>query len=273
MRSYSHLVLELLKIQNPLQAITNQLQLMPEWLRKEGAFESEIEMSAPTDLDKAHIIEFYLDQIELENDKLIAQRIASRLHGFVAGDITTLVKRAYTKCPSLTNFESILESQICHVKPSALKSVQVNVANVKWSDIGGYESTRKSLKQIVEWPLKYPKEMEKLKLSPPNGVLLYGPPGCSKTMVAKALATESGLNFVSIKGAELLSKYVGESEAAVRDIFNRARAASPAILFFDEIDAVAVARGEQANRVDIIESFLKLYFFRVTINRTQESYI
>ena len=99
------------------------------------------------------------------------------------------------------------------------------MANVRWSDIGGYDSVRKSLHQLVEWPLKYPDQMKKLKLSPPNGVLLYGPPGCSKTMVAKALATESGLNFVSIKGAELLSKYVGESEAAVRNIFEKARSA------------------------------------------------
>jgi len=116
---------------------------------------------------------------------------------------------------------------------------------VKWDDIGGYEQVRTSLRQLVEWPLRYPDKMKKLKIKPPKGVLLYGPPGCSKTMVAKALATESGLNFLSIKGAELLSKYVGESEAAVREMFAKARQASPCILFFDEIDAIAVARGEQ----------------------------
>ena len=212
--------------------VTNQLQSLPEWLRKEGAFESEIEMPVPSDLDKTQILNFYLDQIELPNAQEISQKIAQKLHGFVAGDITTLVKRAYSKCPNLENFDKVLESQICQVSPSALKSVQVNVANVRWSDIGGYDSVRKSLHQLVEWPLKYPDQMKKLKLSPPNGVLLYGPPGCSKTMVAKALATESGLNFVSIKGAELLSKYVGESEAAVRNIFEKARSARIGCPFF-----------------------------------------
>ena len=121
----------------------------------------------------------------------------------------------------------------------------VSVSKVRWDDIGGYENVRTSLRQLVEWPLRYPDKMEKLNIKAPKGVLLYGPPGCSKTMVAKALATESGLNFLSIKGAELLSKYVGESEAAVREIFAKARQASPCILFFDEIDSIAVTRGEQ----------------------------
>jgi len=226
--------------------VTNQLAQVPEWLRKEGAFECDIEMAAPSDNDKQSVLEHYFDQIGLSNGPDIAQRLAVKLHGFVAGDIVALVKQAYLACSTnLANFEEVITRHICRVSPSALKSVHVNVANVKWDDIGGYESTRQSLIQVVEWPLKYPQQMAQLKLSPPNGVLLYGPPGCSKTMVAKALATESGLSFVSIKGAELLSKYVGESEAAVRDIFARARSASPAILFFDEIDAVAVRRGEQ----------------------------
>ena len=104
---------------------------------------------------------------------------------------------------------------------------------------------RRSLVQLVEWPLKYAAEMKKLKIDPPRGVLLYGPPGCSKTMIAKALATESSLKFLTIKGAELISKYVGDSEKAIRNVFQKARQSAPAILFFDEIDAVAVTRGEQ----------------------------
>jgi len=177
-------------------------------------------------------------------------KTVERLHGFVASDIVALIKKSYSKyirnsigsktdgkderndVMMTSSFDDILLDTIREISPSAMKSVIVSVSKVKWDDIGGYDHVRSSLRQLVEWPLKYPSKFSLLGIRPPRGVLLYGPPGCSKTMVAKALATESGLNFLSIKGAELLSKYVGESEAAVRNIFAKARQAAPSILFF-----------------------------------------
>lgn len=132
------------------------------------------------------------------------------------------------------------------VKPSAMREVAIDVPKVRWSDIGGMEDVKLKLKQAVEWPLRHPEAFTRMGIQPPKGVLLYGPPGCSKTMIAKALANESGLNFLAIKGPELLSKYVGESERAVREVFRKARAVAPSIVFFDEIDALASERGSSS---------------------------
>ncbi|KAK7922615.1 hypothetical protein WMY93_009517 [Mugilogobius chulae] len=132
------------------------------------------------------------------------------------------------------------------VKPSAMREVAIDVPKVRWSDIGGMEEVKLKLKQAVEWPLKHPEAFTRMGIQPPKGVLLYGPPGCSKTMIAKALANESGLNFLAIKGPELLSKYVGESERAVREVFRKARTVAPSIVFFDEIDALASERGSSS---------------------------
>uniref|UniRef100_H3CHZ6 AAA+ ATPase domain-containing protein n=1 Tax=Tetraodon nigroviridis TaxID=99883 RepID=H3CHZ6_TETNG len=129
------------------------------------------------------------------------------------------------------------------VKPSAMREVAVDVPKVRWADVAGMEEVKLKLKQAVEWPLRHPEAFTRMGIQPPKGVLLYGPPGCSKTMIAKALANESGLNFLAIKGPELLSKYVGESERAVREVFRKARAVAPSIVFFDEIDALASERG------------------------------
>ncbi|TDH07357.1 hypothetical protein EPR50_G00105100 [Perca flavescens] len=132
------------------------------------------------------------------------------------------------------------------VKPSAMREVAIDVPKVRWSDVGGMEEVKLKLKQAVEWPLRHPEAFIRMGIQPPKGVLLYGPPGCSKTMIAKALANESGLNFLAIKGPELLSKYVGESERAVREVFRKARAVAPSIVFFDEIDALASERGSSS---------------------------
>ncbi|KPP74468.1 hypothetical protein Z043_106370 [Scleropages formosus] len=127
---------------------------------------------------------------------------------------------------------------------------------VRWSDVGGMDDVKLKLKQAVEWPLKHPEAFSRMGIQPPKGVLLYGPPGCSKTMIAKALANESGLNFLAIKGPELLSKYVGESERAVREVFRKARAVAPSIVFFDEIDALAVERGSSAGSSGVADRVL-----------------
>ncbi|KAG0036591.1 spermatogenesis associated protein 5 [Podila clonocystis] len=129
------------------------------------------------------------------------------------------------------------------VKPSAMREVMIEVPKVLWSDIGGQAEIKQKLKESVEWPLQHPEAFIRMGIRPPKGILLYGPPGCSKTLMAKALATQAGLNFIAVKGPELFSKWVGESEKAVREVFRKARAASPSIVFFDEIDALTVKRG------------------------------
>ncbi len=136
------------------------------------------------------------------------------------------------------------------VTPSAIKDITIEVPTVRWDHIGGYNATKESLKEVITWPILYADLFEKLQLSPPRGILLYGPPGCSKTLMAKAIASESGMNFIPIKGPELLSKWLGESEKAIQKLFNKARAASPCIIFFDEIDAMASKRDDSSTSVN-----------------------
>ncbi|MFX1493223.1 MAG: AAA family ATPase, partial [Promethearchaeota archaeon] len=132
------------------------------------------------------------------------------------------------------------------IEPSAMREVMVEIPNVNWDDVGGLEDVKQELKEAVEWPLKYPKLFEKAGIRPLNGILIFGPPGCGKTLLAKAIATESKSNFISIKGPEIFSKWVGESEKTVREIFRKARQSAPSIIYFDEIDAISAGRGEYA---------------------------
>ncbi|KAJ3103391.1 hypothetical protein HDU96_009292 [Phlyctochytrium bullatum] len=139
-------------------------------------------------------------------------------------------------------FDDMIDA-LAKIKPTSMREVMVEVPRVLWSDIGGQAEIKQRLQEAIEWPLKNPELFAKYKIRPPKGILLYGPPGCSKTLLAKALATETGLNFLAVKGPELFSKWVGDSEKAIREVFRKARAASPSIIFFDEIDAIAVRRG------------------------------
>jgi AAA family ATPase len=134
------------------------------------------------------------------------------------------------------------ERALLEVRPTAMKEVFLEKPNVRWSDIGGSGNVKETLDEVVEWPFKHPALMKELNVEPQKGILFYGPPGCSKTLTAKAIATSSGLNFIAVKGAELTSMYVGESERAVREVFRKARAAAPSIIFFDEIDSIASER-------------------------------
>ena len=143
-----------------------------------------------------------------------------------------------------------ISEALSKIKPSSIRDIALEIPNIFWSDIGGMDELKESLKQVVEWPLKYPEVFEKLNISPPKGVLLYGPPGCSKTLMAKALATESKMNFLAVRGPELLSKWLGESEKAVQALFKRAKSSAPCIIFFDEIDALAIKRGETSAGVN-----------------------
>ncbi|CAF4799339.1 unnamed protein product, partial [Rotaria sp. Silwood2] len=139
------------------------------------------------------------------------------------------------------------ENALTVIRPSSMREVILEVPKVKWSDIGGQHELKKRLEEMVVWPLKYAHALDRLNVQVPKGILMYGPPGCSKTMVAKAIATESDLNFIAVKGPELFSKWVGDSERAVRELFRRARLAAPAIIFFDEIDAIANSRSNSSN--------------------------
>ena len=139
------------------------------------------------------------------------------------------------------------------IQPSAVREVFIEIPNVKWEDVGGLMDEKRNLKEVVEWPLQKPEAFIRIGINPPKGVLIWGPPGCGKTLLAKAVATESNANFISVKGPELLSKWVGESEKAVREVFRKARTAAPAIIFFDEIDAIAPVRGRSTGDSGVTE--------------------
>ncbi|XP_069600014.1 ATPase family gene 2 protein homolog A isoform X2 [Ranitomeya imitator] len=241
---------------------TNRPHSVDPALRRPGRFDKEIEIGVPSAQGRLDILQRILLKVphQLRDEELAD--LASSAHGYVGADLVALCKEAglnalrrkleETNNPSdstvagsvvitLTDFLQAMND----VRPSAMREVAVDVPNVSWSDIGGLENVKLKLKQAVEWPLKHPESFIRMGIQPPKGVLLYGPPGCSKTMIAKAVASESGLNFLTVKGPELMNKYVGESERSVREIFRKARAVSPAILFFDEIDALAVERGRR----------------------------
>ena len=191
------------------------------------------------------------------------KRLANITHGFVGADLEALTKEAalhaLRKILPEIDFEAdsvpaeILnkiivdmndfEESLREIEPSAMREVLVEVPNVKWTDIGGLAEVKEELQEAIEWPLKYPEIFAHMNTAPPKGVLLYGSPGTGKTMLAKAVANESEANFISIKGPEVLSKWVGESERAVREVFRKARQAAPTIIFFDELDSITPVRG------------------------------
>lgn len=183
------------------------------------------------------------------------KQIADTTHGYVGADILCLCQQANINAikREIEDVGKGTKIKLCDVtaamttiQPSAMREIQLEIPKVHWSDIGGQEEVKLKLKQAVEWPLRHPEAFSRMGIAPPRGILMYGPPGCSKTMIAKALATESGLNFLAVKGPELFSKWVGESERAVREVFRKARAAAPSIVFFDEIDALAIERGSSS---------------------------
>ncbi|XP_018416621.1 PREDICTED: spermatogenesis-associated protein 5 isoform X1 [Nanorana parkeri] len=243
---------------------TNRPHSLDPALRRPGRFDKEIEIGVPNSQGRLDILRRILLKVphQLAVDE-VAQ-LADSAHGYVGADLAALCKEAGLNAlrrklgelnsPSDTEVAGLVlitlndfMQAMSDVRPSAMREVAVDVPKVSWSDIGGLENVKLKLKQAVEWPLKHPESFIRMGIEPPKGVLLYGPPGCSKTMIAKAIANESGLNFLTVKGPELMNKYVGESERAVREIFRKARAVSPAVLFFDEIDALAVERGSSGS--------------------------
>ncbi|VVB99861.1 VCP-like ATPase [uncultured archaeon] len=241
---------------------TNRINSIDEALRRPGRFDREIEIGVPSKAGRLEIFHIHSRGMPLSKD-VDLDYFAGITHGFVGADIEALAKEAAIKAlrrylPRINLEEETIPQEVLEslevtredfsealkgVQPSALREVAIEVPNVKWSDIGGLEELKKELKQAVEWPLKNPGAFQKMGIRPPRGVLLYGPPGCGKTAIAKAIATESEANFISIKGPQLLSMWIGESEKGVRKIFQRARQVSPVVVFFDEIDSIAAHRG------------------------------
>jgi transitional endoplasmic reticulum ATPase len=241
---------------------TNRVNSLDPALRRGGRFDREIELGVPDKHGRMEILQIHTRGMPL-TEEVDLEKLAEITHGFVGADISTLTKEAAMislrrilpqidldaqELP-VSVLESIEVTQndfleaLKDVEPSAMREVFVEVANVHWSDIGGLEGPKQELKEAVEWPIKFPEVFQYTNTEPPKGILLFGPPGTGKTLLAKAVANESEANFISIKGPEMLSKWVGESERAVRETFRKARQAAPAIIFFDELDAITPHRG------------------------------
>lgn len=250
-------------------AATNKIDALDLAMRRPGRLDREIEIGIPTSLERAEILTKLLKRMKHNLNENEINEIASRTHGFVGADLTAVCTQAglialtricgnanhSSESPNVIHSETITFSDVSlaakDIKPSALREVFLEVPKVHWDDVGGQKDLKHKLKQAVEWPLKHPEVFKRMGITPPKGVLMYGPPGCSKTLIAKALATESGLNFIAIKGPELFSKWVGESERAIREVFRKARAAAPSIVFFDEIDALASERGSSSGSSNV----------------------
>jgi len=243
---------------------TNRVNALDPALRRPGRFDREIEVGVPDKAGRLQILKIHTRGMPFKN--VLLDELASLTHGFVGADLEALAKEAamnvlrkYLPQMKLDEEEQIpqevLEKLIIHqsdftdalkvVRPSAMREVFVEAPNITWDDIGGLDSIKQDLAEAVEWPLKHPESFKRIGIRPARGILLYGPPGTGKTLLAKAVAKESEANFIQIKGPELLSKWVGESEEGVRKIFERARQVAPCIVFFDEIDSLASKRGNE----------------------------
>ncbi|MEM4160694.1 MAG: CDC48 family AAA ATPase [Thermoplasmata archaeon] len=247
-------------------AATNREDAVDPALRRPGRFDREIEIGVPTAEGRKEILQIHtrdmpLEGSEEEREKLLTE-LASITHGFVGADLAALAREAAMNAlrrylpeidPDKPVPPEILEKMrvtredfmnaLKVVEPSALRDISVEIPNVKWEMIGGLEEVKQQVRELVELPLKNPEAYKRMGIEPLKGLLLYGPPGTGKTLIAKAVATESEANFISVKGPELISKWVGESEKAIREVFKKARQVAPCIIFFDEIDAIAPVRG------------------------------
>lgn len=247
-------------------AATNREDALDPALRRPGRFDREIEIGVPTAEGRKEILQIHtrdmpLEGTDEEKDKLLTE-LAAITHGFVGADLAALAREtamnALRRYLPEINIDEPVPSQVLEkmrvkredflnaikvVEPSALRDISIEIPNVKWEMVGGLEEVKLQVKELVELPLKNPEAYARMGIEPLKGLLLYGPPGTGKTLIAKAVATESEANFISVKGPELISKWVGESEKAIREVFKKARQVAPCIIFFDEIDAIAPMRG------------------------------
>ncbi len=254
-------------------AATNRPDSIDPALRRPGRFDREIEIGIPDDEGRFDILSIHTRGMPID-EKVDLKQISKTTHGFVGADLEILSKEAAMKSlrrilPEIDYDEEKISSEILEkiqitsddfrdalkeVSPSALREVQVQVPNVSWDDVGGLENLKEELKEAVEWPIKYKDAYDYVNVESPKGILLDGPPGTGKTLIAKALAKMTDSNFISIKGPELLSKWVGESEKGIREIFRKARQAAPCIIFLDEVDALVPRRGSGGSNSHVTEN-------------------
>ena len=239
---------------------TNRPDSLDPALRRPGRFDREIEIGVPDADERQEVLEIHTRNMPIAED-VDLKKLANTTHGFVGADLESLCKEAAMRVvrrilPDIKSDEEIPEevlkkiivtkddfkSALKEIQPSALREVLIQVPDVKWDDVGGLDDAKQELQEAVEWPLKYPETFQRLGVRPPKGTLLYGVPGTGKTLLAKAVASESEANFISIKGPELLSKWVGESEKGIREVFRKAKQTAPTVIFFDEIDSIASTR-------------------------------
>ncbi len=243
-------------------AATNRPDALDPALRRGGRFDREIEIGVPNKTGRLEILKIHTRNMPLAKDVTLKE-LADVTHGFVGADLEGLCKEAAMSVlrrvlprfnlkdeeripgeilEKLKVYKSDFKEALKLVRPSAMREVLIENPNIKWDQIGGLEKPKQELKEAVEWPLKNPEIFKRMGIRPPRGILLYGPSGCGKTLLARAVASESEANFISVKGPEVLNKYVGESEKAIREIFKKARQVAPSIVFFDEIDSIASRR-------------------------------
>jgi transitional endoplasmic reticulum ATPase len=245
---------------------TNRVDAIDAALRRPGRFDREIEIGVPAESDRIEILKIHTRGMPLSEDVSL-DTLAQQTHGFVGADLAALAREAAIRAlrrylpdldldaeeipaevlETLKVYSNDFRSAQRDVGPSAMREVMLEVSHVKWQNVGGLESAKTEVREAIELPLTDRQKFEDLGIEPPRGILLFGPPGTGKTLIAKAVASESGANFIPVRGPQLLSKWVGESERAVREIFKKARQVSPAIIFFDEIDALAPSRGTSSD--------------------------
>eukprot|EP00878_Enallax_costatus_P000446 GHUV01000537.1.p1 GENE.GHUV01000537.1~~GHUV01000537.1.p1 ORF type:complete len:820 (+),score=314.21 GHUV01000537.1:161-2620(+) len=246
-------------------AATNRPNTIDAALRRFGRFDREIDIGVPDETGRLEVLRIHTKNMKLD-DEVDLEAIARDTHGYVGADLAALCTEAALQCirekmdvidleddeidaevlNSMSVTQDHFKTALGMSNPSALRETVVEVPNVTWDDIGGLEGVKKELQELIQYPVEHPEKFEKFGMSPSKGVLFYGPPGCGKTLLAKAIANECQANFISVKGPELLTMWFGESEANVREIFDKARQSAPCVLFFDELDSIAVQRGSSS---------------------------
>ncbi|MFW9780930.1 MAG: CDC48 family AAA ATPase [Candidatus Heimdallarchaeota archaeon] len=257
---------------------TNRPNSLDSALRRPGRFDREIEIKVPNEKGRREVFQIHTRNMPLDK-KFSLKDYANITHGFVGADISAVCREAAMSAlrrylPEIDLESDSLDPELLEkiivnkedfdealkeVTPSGIREVFVEIPNVSWEQIGGLTELKQKLIEAVDWPLSHPKIFSRMGITPPKGILLYGPPGCGKTLLARAVATESKANFISIKGPELLSKYVGESEKAIREVFRKARMSAPCIIFFDEFDSIAPSRGRYTSDSGVSEKVLSQF--------------